>query len=237
MTAPAHPPRRSVAALALLTLLALSACGPRAASEPAAGRAPSVQADAPDTTGQDSVGYDSAGHDSDSHDSTGHDMAGMDHTAGDHTAGGHAAGDHGSMNHGAASQGAAPAAPANAAPLPLTVTDGRVVAVPPGVTDTSVFATLTNTGPDDIQLSGVSSPAATGGLLMITRTDAAGLTGMSGVDTLTVPAGGTLTLSDTGDHLMLSGLKAPLQAGERLSLTLTDTQGRALTLDLPVLKP
>lgn len=222
MTAPAHPPRRSVAALALLTLLALSACGPRAASEPAAGRAPSVQADAPDTTGQDS-----AGHDSTSHDSAGHDMAGMDH----------AAGDHGSMNHGAASQGAAPAAPANAAPLPLTVTDGRVVAVPPGVTDTSVFATLTNTGPDDIQLSGVSSPAATGGLLMITRTDAAGLTGMSGVDTLTVPAGGTLTLSDTGDHLMLSGLKAPLQAGERLSLTLTDTQGRALTLDLPVLKP
>ncbi|GAA5440015.1 copper chaperone PCu(A)C [Deinococcus caeni] len=222
MTAPAHPPRRSAAALALLTLLALSACGPRAASEPAAGRAPSVQADAPDTTGQDS-----AGHDSTSHDSAGHDMAGMDH----------AAGDHGSMNHGAASQGAAPAAPANAAPLPLTVTDGRVVAVPPGVTDTSVFATLTNTGPDDIQLSGVSSPAATGGLLMITRTDAAGLTGMSGVDTLTVPAGGTLTLSDTGDHLMLSGLKAPLQAGERLSLTLTDTQGRALTLDLPVLKP
>lgn len=217
MTAPAHPPRRSAAALALLTLLALSACGPRAASEPAVGREPSVQADAPDTTGQDSAG----------HDSTSHDMAGMDHTAGDH----------GSMNHGAASQGAAPAAPANAAPLPLTVTDGRVVAVPPGVTDTSVFATLTNTGPDDIQLSGVSSPAATGGLLMITRTDAAGLTGMSGVDTLTVPAGGTLTLSDTGDHLMLSGLKAPLQAGERLSLTLTDTQGRALTLDLPVLKP
>lgn len=217
MTAPAHPPRRSAAALALLTLLALSACGPRAASEPAAGRAPSVQADAPDTTGQDSAGHDSAGD----------DMAGMDH----------AAGDHGSMNHGGASQNATPAAPANAAPLPLTVTDGRVVAVPPGVQDTSVFATLTNTGPDDIQLSGVSSPAATGGLLMITRTDAAGLTGMSGVDTLTVPAGGTLTLSDTGDHLMLSGLKAPLQAGERLSLTLTDTQGRALTLDLPVLKP
>lgn len=217
MTAPAHPPRRSAAALALLTLLALSACGPRAASEPAAGRAPSVQADAPDTTGQDSAGHDSAGD----------DMAGMDH----------AAGDHGSMNHGGASQNATPAAPANAAPLPLTVTDGRVVAVPPGVTDTSVFATLTNTGPDDIQLSGVSSPAATGGLLMITHTDEAGLTGMSGVDTLTVPAGGTLTLSDTGDHLMLSGLKAPLQAGERLSLTLTDTQGRALTLDLPVLKP
>lgn len=217
MTAPAHPPRRSAAALALLTLLALSACGPRAASEPAAGRAPSVQADAPDTTGQDSAGHDSAGD----------DMAGMDH----------AAGDHGSMNHGGASQNATPAAPANAAPLPLTVTDGRVVAVPPGVQDTSVFATLTNTGPDDIQLSGVSSPAATGGLLMITRTDAAGLTGMSGVDTLIVPAGGTLTLSDTGDHLMLSGLKAPLQAGERLSLTLTDTQGRALTLDLPVLKP
>lgn len=205
MTAPAHPHRRCAAALALLTLLALTACGPRAASEPATSAAPSVDTPTPAA-----------------HETTGHDMADMNH---------------GTLNPGNDPQGATPAVPANAAPLPLTATDGRVVAVPPGVQDTSVFATLTNTGPDDIQLSGVSSPAATGGLLMITRTDPAGLTGMSAVNTLTVPAGGTLTLSDTGDHLMLSGLKAPLQEGERLSLTLTDTQGRALTLDLPVLKP
>ncbi|MFN4250217.1 copper chaperone PCu(A)C [Deinococcus sp.] len=219
MTAPAHPHRRCAPALALLTLLALTACGPRAESGPAASAVPSASTE-PSTGTEPSAG--TAAQDMAGHDMAGHDMADMDH---------------GTMNHGGASQNAAPAVPANAAPLPLTVTDGRVVAVPPGVPDTSVFATLTNTGPDDIQLSGVSSPAATGGLLMITRTDPAGLTGMSAVDTLTVPAGGTLTLSDTGDHLMLSGLKAPLQEGERLSLTLTDTQGRALTLDLPVLKP
>lgn len=214
MTAPAHPHRRCAPALALLTLLALTACGPRAESEPAASAVPSASTE-PSAGTESSVGPAAQ-------DMAGHDMADMDH---------------GTMNHSGAPQNAAPAVPANAAPLPLTVTDGRVVAVPPGVPDTSVFATLTNTGPDDVQLSGVSSPAATGGLLMITRTDPAGLTGMSAVDTLTVPAGGTLILSDTGDHLMLSGLKAPLQEGERLSLTLTDTQGRALTLDLPVLKP
>ncbi|GAA0497863.1 copper chaperone PCu(A)C [Deinococcus depolymerans] len=213
MTPPVPPrcPRTPPAVpLALLALLTLNACGPGAASETAAGTPASTQTATPAAP-------------------TTHDMGAMAHS----DAG------HGDLTHGAThgKPVAADAAPQTAAPLPITVSGGRVVAVPPGVRDTSVFATLTNTGPDDIQLSGVSSPAATGGTLMVTRTDAAGLTGMSAVDTLTVPAGGTLTLSDTGDHLMLSGLKAPLQEGERLSLTLTDTQGRALTLDLPVLKP
>ena len=73
-------------------------------------------------------------------------------------------------------------------------------------------------------------------MLMVTRTQD-NMTGMSMTDTLTLPAGGTLTLSDTGDHLMLMDLKEPLQPGQTIPITLTDAEGRTLTIQAPVTKP
>ena len=120
--------------------------------------------------------------------------------------------------------------------LPATVTDARVVAVPPGIRETSVFATLRSTWDADVRITGVSSPAAGHAMLMVTRTQD-NMTGMSMTDTLTLPAGGTLTLSDTGDHLMLMDLKEPLQPGQTIPITLTDAEGRTLTIQAPVMKP
>lgn len=120
--------------------------------------------------------------------------------------------------------------------LPATVTGARVVAVPPGIRETSVFATLRSTWDADLRITGVSSPAAGHAMLMVTRTQD-NMTGMSMTDTLTVPAGGTLTLSDTGDHVMLMDLKEPLQPGQTILITLTDAEGRTLTIQAPVMKP
>lgn len=120
--------------------------------------------------------------------------------------------------------------------LPATVTDARVVAVPPGIRETSVFATLRSTWDADVRITGVSSPAAGHAMLMVTRTQD-NMTGMSMTDTLTLPADGTLTLSDTGDHLMLMDLKEPLQPGQTIPITLTDGEGRTLTIQAPVVKP
>ncbi|UBV43232.1 copper chaperone PCu(A)C [Deinococcus taeanensis] len=131
---------------------------------------------------------------------------------------------------------AAPGALPATGTLPLTVQDVRVVAVPPGIQETSVFGTFTSTGPEDLQLSAVSSPAAARGMLMETHTHD-GMTGMSRTRTLTVPAGGTLTLSNAGDHVMLTGLRGALRDGDRISLTFTDPGGRTLTFDAPVVKP
>ncbi|MVN86540.1 copper chaperone PCu(A)C [Deinococcus sp. HMF7620] len=119
----------------------------------------------------------------------------------------------------------------------LSVHDARVVAVPPSVGDTSVFGTLHNAGPAPLRLVGVQTDVASHGMLMVTQTSAAGLTGMQDTPALTVPAGGDLTLSDTGDHLMLMGLRAPLQEGQTLTLTLTDDAGGTHTFDAPVVKP
>ncbi|MDB5046618.1 MAG: hypothetical protein JWQ08_2668 [Deinococcus sp.] len=121
--------------------------------------------------------------------------------------------------------------------LPLSAQNATIVAVPPGITETSVFMTLRNTGSKPIVLGGVSAAVAAHGMLMITRRDAQGRTGMSEARTLTVPAGRSLTLSATGDHLMLMGLKRPLKVGERLPLTLRTSDGRTLKVLATVRKP
>ena len=44
--------------------------------------------------------------------------------------------------------------------------------------------------------------------------------GMHPVDRVDVPAGATVALAPGGYHLMIAGLTAPLQAGDRLELDL-----------------
>jgi copper(I)-binding protein len=48
---------------------------------------------------------------------------------------------------------------------------------------------------------------------------------MRQVNAIDLPAGKRVSLRDSGYHLMLIGLKAPLKAGERVPLTLTVKSG------------
>ncbi|GBF05669.1 copper(I)-binding protein, DUF461 [Deinococcus aerius] len=141
----------------------------------------------------------------------------------------------GHADHGAA--GSAPAPQTSARPLPLTAIGATVVAVPPGATETSAFLTLRNTGRAPVVLTGVRTPLARHAMLMTTRRDAQGLTGMSAVNTLTVPAGGTLKLGPDGDHLMLMDLARVPRVGEKVPLTLSTRDGRSLTVSAVVRKP
>lgn len=129
--------------------------------------------------------------------------------------------------------GAALAAPA---PLSLGVASARVVAVPPGIGETSVFGVLSNTSDKVVTLRAASSPLAAGAMLM-TTTRAGGMMGMQMADALTVPARGRLVLSETGPHLMLTGLKRPLRVGEAVPVTLRASDGRTLTLRATVRRP
>ncbi|GGM13143.1 copper chaperone PCu(A)C [Deinococcus aerophilus] len=120
--------------------------------------------------------------------------------------------------------------------LPLQAQGATVVAVPPVIKETSVFATLINTGQTPIVLKGASAEVAAHGMLMVTASQS-GMVGMSMTPTLTVPAGGRLVLSATGSHLMLMGLKRPLKVGETLRLTLSAADGRTFSLNATVRKP
>lgn len=130
-----------------------------------------------------------------------------------------------------------PAPAVSAATLPLTVQTATVVAVPPGATETSVFFTLKNSGQVPVVLTGARSELARHVMLMTTRRDAQGRTGMQGVSALTVPAGGRLTLSASGDHLMLMNLTRVPKVGQTVRLTLTTRAARSLTVDAVVRLP
>lgn len=119
----------------------------------------------------------------------------------------------------------------------LSVEDAHLIAVPPGATETSALMILRNAGGGPVVLTGVSTPLADHAMLMTTRRDAQGRTGMSAVKTLTVPARGSLRLTPTGDHLMLMGLTRPLRVGETVALTLSVQGGRPLSVNAVVRRP
>ncbi len=63
-----------------------------------------------------------------------------------------------------------------------------------------------------------------------------GMMRMRRIEQVDIPAQGVAELAPGGDHLMLFGLKAPLQAGESLPLTLQFANGGELSLNLAVRK-
>lgn len=154
----------------------------------------------------------------------GHDMSG--HTMPDHTMPGH------TMPMPAQTG----AAPTPSAPLPLRASAATVVAVPPGIGETSVFLTLTNTGAQPLKITGARAEVAGRATLMNTVKSGA-MTGMKTASALVVPARGRLTLSATGDHVMLTGLKRSLKVGETLKVVLSTGDGRSLTVNATVRKP
>lgn len=60
---------------------------------------------------------------------------------------------------------------------------------------------------------------------------------MREVDAYTLPAGESVTLEPMGHHIMLMGLKAPLQAGESFPLTLSLKDGSTLDVDVMIKNP
>lgn len=128
------------------------------------------------------------------------------------------------------------AASTSGASLPLRASAATVVAVPPGIGETSVFLTLSNTGTQPLKITGVRAEIAGRAVLMQTVKSGA-MTGMKAAPALVVPARGQLVLSPTGDHLMLTNLKRSLKVGETLKVVLVTADGRSLTVGATVRKP
>ena len=84
---------------------------------------------------------------------------------------------------------------------------------------------MTITSHQAATLVGVSSPAAKTVELHRMATEG-GMMRMREVKSIELPAGKTLKLGESGYHLMLDGLKAPLQEGETVPLTLNIKVGK-----------
>jgi copper(I)-binding protein len=99
--------------------------------------------------------------------------------------------------------------------------------------DSAAYLTITNHGAAD-RLTAVRTPVAGSAMIHRTTTDSAGMTGMSMMDGVAVPAGGVVTLEPGGIHLMLTGLTSALESGTSIALELTFEHAGTIRVDAAV---
>ena len=73
--------------------------------------------------------------------------------------------------------------------------------------------------------------------LHTTSTDASGMTGMSPIDELPIPAGGSVALAPGANHVMLTGLTRELTPGTTVELHLVLREAGAMTVKATVRQP
>src|SRR5438132_2901148 len=111
-------------------------------------------------------------------------------------------------------------------------------AVPPSVSDTAIYFTITNLGKDKVALTGGKTPIADSVKPMITTKSGEGVKqelGMASVDSLEIPPGGKLVLEPGGNHWMVVDLRIHMSEGEKVNLTITLEPGdHEIRLEIPV---
>ena len=83
----------------------------------------------------------------------------------------------------------------------------------------AVYVAIDNKGSSDDRLTGVSTDRAA--MAMVHQSDLAdGVATMRMVDEVRILAGGRIEMAPGGTHIMLEGLKAPLNSGESFDIVL-----------------
>ena len=96
----------------------------------------------------------------------------------------------------------------------------------------AAYVTLTAGARAD-ELVGAATPVAAGAEVHQSFTEN-GVTKMRAVPSLALPAGKAVTFAPGGYHIMLTGLKQPLVAGQIFPLTLTFAHAAPVTVDVKV---
>ena len=99
------------------------------------------------------------------------------------------------------------------------------------------FLSITNKGPDDDRLVGASSPLAERIDLQGIKVVGADIEMRPMANGVIVPAGYTMTLQPRGYHLLLQGVKTPLEKGSMLPVILTFEKAGAVTVEFAVEEP
>lgn len=100
----------------------------------------------------------------------------------------------------------------------------------PGDLPAGGYVTLKNNGAQAVSLSGASS-AMYAHVMLHQSSTAGGMSRMSMVDTLAIPAHGSTVLAPAGYHLMLMQPTAPVKPGDTVKVTLKFTDGSTLAAD------
>ena len=98
---------------------------------------------------------------------------------------------------------------------------------------TAGFGTLQNPGPEALQIESFSSPSF--GDVSLHRTEIVdGVSKMREVPELLIDAGSRVVLEPGGYHLMLMMPNGDIQPGQVVTITMTLSDGRSFSFELPV---
>ncbi len=116
----------------------------------------------------------------------------------------------------------------------VALVEGYVRAMPASVPNTAAYFTLENHGPKRQLVAVKADFVKEAQLHTIIEED--GMVKMRQVESFSIPQHGQLTLVESGEHVMLMGLKKPLVSGESVELTLEFDDGSELPISLTVSK-
>jgi copper(I)-binding protein/predicted peroxiredoxin len=115
----------------------------------------------------------------------------------------------------------------------ILVANPYVRAVPPMMQNSALFVTLKNTGSSDRALVSASSRAAQV-VELHTHVNDGGVMRMREVERIDIAAGQATVLEPGGLHVMLIGLKRPLEVGTTVQVDLTFDDGSSKSVVAPV---
>lgn len=118
---------------------------------------------------------------------------------------------------------------------PLTIVQPWARATAPSAKAGAAFMTIHNNGGTPDRLIGASTEVAEKAELH-THIKEGDVMRMRPVKAIDIPAGGTTELRPGGFHIMLIGLKHPLQEGEHFPLTLTFAGAGSIAVEVEVTK-
>ena len=121
---------------------------------------------------------------------------------------------------------------ASAAGPAIAVRDAWVRPAAAGA-ESAAYLTIDNAGSAD-RLVAIRCAIARSAMLHQTTTDPSGMTGMSMIEDLAIPAGATVKLEPGGTHIMLTGLSQALVTGATVELRLVFDAAGTLTVPAAV---
>ena len=101
----------------------------------------------------------------------------------------------------------------------LTISALQVRSTVGGVPTTAAYLTITNAGKTPDRLLSIDCACAASAMMHETRTRN-GVSSMTMLNDVAIPAGGKIEFKPDGLHVMLVGVKAPLKAGALQTMTL-----------------
>lgn len=118
----------------------------------------------------------------------------------------------------------------------ISVTNATVRLLPPGLPNTAAYFTIENDTNEDIFLVDAKAEIVNSAELHNHISDG-DVMRMEKQEKVKVPAGGNIRFQPGGLHVMLFGLKAPLQEGQNVSLSVETEKGTVIGFDAKVVMP